>query len=136
MASFLDQVVGNIAKGVDSAKEGSKLFIEKAKINNQIQDIEREKNQLIINMGNLVYNLQSSGEINIEQCSGICQEITHLSRQIIELQEQVKALDVQKPTYYSEQNIQQPTENGVRCQCGYVNKGTAKFCAKCGQPLI
>ena len=136
MAGWLDGVVGGIAKGVDSAKEGSKLFVEKAKINTQIQDVEKEKNQLIMNMGNLVYNLQSSGEISIEQCVGICESITQLNQQIAGLREQLKALEAPKPQYYGGQNVQQPViENGVTCQCGFVNKENAKFCAKCGQPL-
>lgn len=135
MAGWLDGIVGGIAKGVDSAKEGSKLFVEKAKINTQIQDVVKEKNQLIINMGSLVYNLQSNGEINIEQCAGICESISQLNQQIAGLQEQLKSLDAPKTQYYGEQNIQQPIENGVRCQCGAINKEVAKFCAQCGQPL-
>lgn len=136
MAGWLDGVVGGIAKGVDSAKEGSKLFVEKAKINTKIQDVEKEKNQLIMNMGNLVYNLQNNGEITIEQCVGICESITQLNQQIAALREQLKTLDVPRTQYYGGQNSQQPIENGVHCQCGAINKEGAKFCAKCGQPLV
>ncbi len=135
MAGWLDDVVGGIAKGVDSAKEGSKVFVEKAKLNTQIQDVEKEKNKLILNMGKLVYNLQSNGEIHIEQCDGICESIMQLDRQIAELQEQVNVLNIPKTQTYGGQNIQQPIENGIQCQCGFMNKETAKFCAKCGQPL-
>ena len=136
MAGWLDGIVGGIAKGVDSAKEGSKLFVEKAKINSQIQDVVNEKNQLIMNMGSLVYNLQSNGEISIEQCVGICESITQLNQQVADLQEQLKALDAPKTQYYGGQSMQQSIENGVRCQCGAINKEAAKFCSKCGQPLL
>lgn len=135
MAGFIDKVVVGINKGVNSVSEGSKLIVEKAKLNTQIQDIEKEKNQLLINMGKLVYNLQMSGEIQIEQCAGICDGITQAEQMIADLQSQLQALETPRPQYYGEQNVQQTIENGVRCQCGFVNKETANFCAKCGQQL-
>lgn len=136
MAGWLNEVVGGLAKGVDSAKEGSKLFVEKAKINTQIQDAEKEKNRIIMNMGNLVYNLQSSGEISIAQCVSICESITQINQHIAALQGQLKSLEAPKTQYYGGQFMQQPPMgNGVSCQCGFMNKENAKFCAKCGQPL-
>ena len=96
MASWLDGVVGGIAKGVDSAKEGSRVFVEKAKLNTQIQDIEKEKNQLMMNMGNLVYNLQAKKEIYIAQCAGICENIEQLDRKIEGLREQLRTLEASR----------------------------------------
>lgn len=135
MAGFIDKVVVGINKGVNSVSEGSKLLVEKAKINTQIQDAEREKNQLLMNMGNLVYNLHANGEIQIEQCAGICGGISQIEKEIANLQSQLQALETPHPQYYGEQNFQQPIENGVRCQCGFINKESANFCAKCGQQL-
>lgn len=134
MAGFLDKVVVGINRGVNSVSEGSKTFVEKAKINTQIQDLEREKNQLLINMGNLVYNLQINGEINIPQCVGICEEITRFNSSIKEQQEKLTAIEAQRGGYYDEYNSA-PQSGGVQCQCGFVNKPGAKFCSKCGSPL-
>ena len=72
MAGFFDRMVDGINEGVNTVKESSKAFAEKTKINGQIKDIERERNNVIQNIGLLVYELQSRGEINIEQCSEKC----------------------------------------------------------------
>ena len=138
MAGFFDKVVVELNKGVNTVSEGSKLIVEKANLNTQIRDTEREKDQLLRNMGVLVYNLHAGGEIKIEQCMGICNEISELDKKIAMLQQQLQALKTPKTqtAQYSQTSAPQDTIiNGVPCQCGYVNKEGSKFCAKCGQPL-
>lgn len=137
MAGFLDKVVVGLNKGVNAVSEGSKLLVEKATLNSQIQDAEKEKNKLLQNMGTLVFNLISNGEIQLEQCNGMCTEIASYNQKIVELQQQLQALDaarVQQTQYVPTET--QPTQpGGVQCQCGCINKEGAKFCSKCGQPL-
>ena len=137
MAGFLDKVVVGLNKGVNAVSEGSKLLVEKATLNSQIQDAEKEKNKLLQNMGTLVFNLISNGEIQLEQCNGMCTEIASYNQKIAELQQQLQALDaarVQQTQYVPTET--QPTQSGgVQCQCGCINKEGAKFCSKCGQPL-
>lgn len=136
MADWFDNVVGSIAQGVDSAKENSKVFVEKAKLNARLQEIEKEKNNLLANMGSLVYNLQHRGEIQIDQCSGICDSIAQLEQQAAGVREQISILEAPKPIYQPGEAGALPTyENGVQCVCGFMNKNESKFCAKCGQPL-
>ena len=133
MAGLFDKVVVGLNKGVNSVSEGSKSLIEKAKINTQIQDLEKEKNKLLINMGNLIYNLQQSGDVQIEQCGGICAEISNYNDQISELQLRLQELDINKQPQQSQ--LVPSNENGVVCECGFTNKVTAKFCSQCGKPL-
>lgn len=139
MAGFLDKVVVGINKGVNSVSEGSKLIVERANINTQIKETEKQKNILLQNMGALVYNLQVSGEIEIPHCTGMCSEITTLDQNILALQKQLQALETSKtpaPATYT-QTIA-PAEaipNGITCECGFINKEGAKFCAKCGKPM-
>ncbi|MCD8181229.1 MAG: DUF4315 family protein [Firmicutes bacterium] len=138
MAGFFDKVVVGLNKGVNTVSEGSKFIVEKANLNTQIKDIEKEKNKLLQNMGILVYNLQASGEISIEQCAGICSEVEARDRKIIELQERLKELEAAKTQTVQYTQTVVPTEvntNGITCKCGFVNKEGAKFCAGCGQPL-
>ena len=138
MAGFFDKVVVGLNKGVNTVSEGSKLIVEKANLNTQIKDTEREKNRLLQNMGTLVYNLHANGEIEIEQCIGMCTEISAMDQKIMALQQQLQALEMPKtqPTQYSQTAAPSaPIVNGVHCQCGFVNKEGAKFCAKCGQAL-
>ena len=137
MANFFDKVVVGLNQGINSVSESSKVFMEKAKLNTQIQDIEREKNSLLQNIGLLIYNLQVSGELTVEQCSGMCDEIKTADEQIAMLKKQIQTIEMQKgqTTSYNQGFTNQSIENGIRCECGNINKSGAKFCAKCGQPL-
>ena len=138
MAGFFDKVVVGLNKGVNTVSEGSKLIVEKANLNTQIRDTEKEKGRLLQNMGTLVYNLHTSGEINIEQCVGMCKEVATMDQRIMELQGQLQALEMPKtqPAQYTQTIV--PPEvitDGVPCSCGFINKDGAKFCAKCGKSL-
>lgn len=138
MAGFFDKVVEGLNKGVSTVSEGSKLLMEKANLNTQIKDVERDKNRLLQNMGTLVYNLHASGEIKIEQCVGMCSEVTAMDQKIIALQQQLQALEVPKtqPIQYAQTVVPSETvANGATCECGFVNNEGAKFCAKCGKQM-
>ena len=136
MAGFLDKVVVGLNKGVNVVSEGSKLLVEKATLNSQIQDVEKEKNKLLQNMGTLVFNLIANGEIQLEQCNGMCTEIALYNQKISELQQQLQALDATKTQQAQYSTEAQASEvGGIRCQCGCINKDGAKFCSKCGQAL-
>lgn len=139
MAGFFDKVVVGLNKGVNSVSEGSKLIVEKANLNTQIKNIEKEKNILLQNMGTLVYNLHMSGEISVEQCSGMCSEVAAMDHKIMEMQQQLQTFEAQKvqaPQYAQTMTPPSaPVEDGVPCGCGFVNKPGAKFCAQCGSQL-
>lgn len=137
MANFFDKVVVGFNQGINSVSESSKIFMEKAKLNTQIQDVEREKTSLLQNIGLLIYNLQESGELTVEQCSGMCSEIKKADEQIAFLKKQIQELEMQKgqAASYNQGFTNQPAENGIRCECGNINKSSAKFCAKCGKAI-
>ena len=138
MAGFFDKVVEGLNKGVSTVSEGSKLIVEKANLNTQIKDVERDKNRLLQNMGTLIYNLHANGEIKIEQCVGMCNEVAAMDQKIIGLQQQLQALEIPKTTTVQYAQTVVPAEsvsNGVTCECGFVNNEGAKFCAKCGKQI-
>lgn len=138
MAGFFDKVVDGLNKGVSTVSEGSKLLVEKANLNTQIREVEREKSRLLQNMGTLVYNLHASEEIRVEQCAGMCNEVAAMEQKIIALQQQLQSLEVPKTTtvQYAQTVVQSDTiANGITCECGFVNKDGAKFCAKCGKQM-
>lgn len=137
MAGFLDKVVVSLNKGVNAVREGLKCFVEKATINSEIQDAEKEKNKLLLNMGELVFNLMTSENIKLEQCNGMYSEITSYNEKITELKQKLQTLDsakVQQPQY-SQSETQAVSIDGIQCQCGRINKEGAKFCSKCGHMI-
>ncbi len=131
MAGFFDKVVAGFDKGVTSVSEGSKNFVEKAKINTQMQETQKNKMNMFRSLGELVYNLHMSGVIQVEQCQGMCNEITSLNAKIEECQRQIADLEAKKLA-----SSVRTVEGGVTCpNCGSVNNAGAKFCAGCGTPV-
>lgn len=141
MAGIFDKVVVGLTKGVDTVSENSKILVEKARLNTQIEEMDKKKAQLIQNLGYLVYNMQARGEVQIEQCEGICKEITSLNKQMEAFQDQIQSLEQTRTQTVQQQEEQQQEEqqetfDGVTCECGFTNKAIAKFCSKCGKPLV
>lgn len=139
MARFFDKVVLGLNKGVNTISEGSKIIVEKANLNACIREAEKEKNDLLQNMGALVYNLQVSGEIRIKQCEEICNEIPEIEKKIEALQQKLQSLEMpkyQNMRYMQESEQSENILNGINCKCGFVNKEGARFCAKCGLELL
>ena len=134
MAGLFDKVVVGINRGMNTVSEGSKMIVEKARLSTQIQDLERDKDKMLLNMGNLVYNLYQSGEVHIEQCEAICDEVTSYYKRISDLQNQLQSLDGTRP---QTEFVTNAGVNTVVCgQCGAANKSTSKFCSGCGKPLV
>lgn len=119
MASFMDKVAN---------------FGEKTKLNSQIRDMERHKQALFTNAGNLVFNLYSSGNVDIPECTGIFEQIKSIDEGIANIKKQINRLDqagMQNMAY-----MQGQMQNGVMCPCGMMNMPGSRFCAKCGQPIV
>ncbi len=132
MANIFDKMVVGINKGVNTVSEGSKMLVEKAKLNTQIQDYEKERARLYQDIGTFIYNLQTSGEINIPQCNDMCDEVTVLGKKIEDLQLKIQELDSSR----IQSSYSVPPEDGIACSsCGCVNTRDSKFCAGCGKPL-
>lgn len=129
---FMDKVAVGFNKGVAAVSENSKGIVEKAKLNKQIYDIEKRRNVLLNNMGELIYNLQAAGTIQIQQCEEVCTEIDKCSEQILRLKKELNALE----QHGANDEIYEITpDDGSKCECGFVNTKTASFCRMCGKPL-
>ena len=135
MAGLIDKMVVCLNKGVNTVSEGSKIIVEKARLNTQLQEIEREKQNIFQSMGNLIYNLQMNDEIHIRQCEKMCDEIAALNHRILEIQEQMRMYEAARMqgTPYAAFNSAAAAD-GIQCgQCGFTNSKAAKFCAQCGK---
>ncbi len=138
MAGFFDKIVEGVNRGVSTVSEGSKMLVEKANLSTQAKDIERDKCRVLQNLGTLVYNLHASGEVNIEQCTAMYNEIAAMDQRLVALQQQLQALEMTKtqPMQYAQTVVPpEPIANGLACECGFVNKEGSKFCAHCGKQL-
>ncbi len=104
----------------------------KAKINAQIQSIQKNKMNMFQNLGELVYNLHINGVISIEQCAGMCNEITSYNDTIEELQKLAEEIEMKKnaPVYETVAGA-----DAVCPICASVNPAGSKFCAICGAEI-
>jgi seryl-tRNA synthetase len=132
MAGFFDKMVVGLNKGVNAVSEGSKYILEKSQINIQLQNVEKEKNSLATNIGNIVYDLYASGEIEIPQCEELLNNITTLNKKKNELNNQLKVIEEQMAHNAQSSNV---PINGIKCSCGNINKQGTKFCTNCGKPI-
>lgn len=136
MAGVFDKVVVGINRGINTVSENSKLMVEKAQINTAIQDAEKQKEHIYRDLGELVYNLQANGDISISQCQNMFNEILKLNNTISELEIQIQNLNAQKKSIQGQENSRNVDSlEYMRCECGFNNKKTAKFCAQCGKRI-
>lgn len=133
MASLFDKVVIGINKSVNSVSENSKTIIEKAKINNEIENYSNEKNKLFLQLGELIYNLHMAGEIDIPQTDGIVSAVSACNNYLKALESKLQEIEIERMRGL-DNNMS--VENGIKCDCGYINNVNAKFCAGCGREII
>ena len=137
---FMDKIVGSINKGVDSVSANSKAFLEKSKLNSQIEELNRARNRYIYEIDNIVFSLYSTGELTVPQCDELCKNIINGDNKIADLKKQIEIIEQQRKEQQalnSMASIYSPAElqDGIKCSCGFTNKAGSKFCAACGSPL-
>lgn len=135
MTDFIDIMVDGINKGIATASAGSKTMLEKNRINTIIKNLENEQAQLINIIGNKIYEYCSAneGDIPREVVASICGEIEVRSEQIAEQRKMITMLDVEMSKV---KGSPASVGGGAVCSCGHHNNMGARFCSKCGQPLV
>lgn len=134
MSDFLDGMLVKINKRVNQLGENSKLIMERAQVNTQINELQQQKAKLIQQLGTLAYNLQMRKEISVENFQEICDEITSYEEQIEQCNANLKNMERREAAVPEINNI--TVEDGIECtNCGFINRAESKFCAKCGNKL-
>ena len=134
MADFFETMKENLTKGVATVSTGSKNVIEKTKINSIIKSLEDEKKQLLILLGNKVFNFCSEneeGDIPRENIISFCEQIEKRNAQIEEQKAKIEELNAELSQIKGSFN----TNISKVCSCGHENAHNANFCAKCGNKI-
>ena len=126
MADIFDKMIMGINKGVKTVESGSKLMLEKAKLNTAIGDLEKEKKQIAEQLGAQVYNLYKTGDLVHPDLESFCIQIDQKIAAIRENRSKLEALDNRQPSQES---------TAVCGRCGAQNPQKAKFCSHCGAAL-
>lgn len=134
MASIMDKIIVGTTKNVDSVNRRMQVIGRKAEINTRLEEISREREILAKNLGELVYNLQKSGEIHIEKSVPICNEIKGCDNELEQLKQELEQI-IEQERQQSSSSYSNMGE--IRCQrCGKILSATAKFCGFCGSPVM
>ena len=96
MSDIFDKVLDGITHGAKSLSDGLMYFLKKTRIKRQIKDAQFKKMQMLRNLGELVYNLQSNGDISVEESIPMCTKITEYTEMIKDLQRRAKEIEETK----------------------------------------
>ena len=137
MAGFLDKVAGGISKGVATVGANSKAVMERAKINAAIGNLEGEKNQATLALGQRAYEVLTAGGYleGDEAAEKLVVEIDKRLALITEQREQLKRVDAEVALITHGTTHGRPA-GGIPCGCGHTNPPGTNFCAGCGTKVV
>ena len=130
MSTFMKKISDGVNKGVATVAASSKAATEKSKIKATIGNLENERKELTLLLGQHVYDLyKQTGEISANP--GFVRFVTEIDMRlelIAQKQGESKRIDeeVNLITSGTKHNAQ------AVCVCGHSNPTGAKFCAVCG----
>lgn len=130
MSAFFDKAVMSLHRFGSTVGSAFGSFVRKARINAAAAEAQRSKEGLFRNLGELLYNMQQSGAIDLDRCVGICDEITAVSDKIEECQNQLAMLE------NGGRNESEPVLDKSCPCCGAMNDSAVYYCSACGEPLI
>lgn len=147
--AFFDKVKEGFDKSVATVSTGSKVVIEKSKINSTIKNQEDYIKQVEGLIGSKVYSLIASGveQIPVSEVVDLYNDIVARRQQIELLKQRIVELDnemnqvkgvgapVVPVSFSSAAPVAAAPDAGVVCSCGEVNPQGSRFCSRCGSPL-
>jgi len=137
MAVIFDKLAGGINRVISSASASSKAAVEKARINSEISNLEKECKQLIQLMGNKVCDLfiennsQLGDSITIDaDTNNFLSEISKRRELVTRHREQLERIEEELRMASSAPK----SGSNIVFSCGHENAIGAKFCVICGNP--
>lgn len=116
---IIEKIINNVEKTAKTVVQKSNDVVEITKLKMAISNAEAEAEELIADVGRLVYEAYKSGEGNPELVEEKCEQIEALKKDIEE-----------------KRNLFAKLRNLKRCnECEYENEAEAVYCCKCGSKL-
>lgn len=146
MSEFLDKVKQGISKGVTTARVKSKELIDVTRLKNQISILEKKKQDLIEELGGIVYAmfLKNNIDVNTIQEKGsfikkIDGQMDALRLEIADVQKKAKEslsenISLEKVPA-SDKPVNAAADGSFCGQCHEELEAGAKFCANCGEKV-
>ncbi|MCU0491137.1 MAG: zinc ribbon domain-containing protein [Chloroflexaceae bacterium] len=87
---FLDQISKTISQGVDRAKFEADKFQRTTRIQGEVNDVRRQMDEKMIEMGQRAYDLHRAGQINAPTIAALAQTIDQLRSSLVVKEEELK----------------------------------------------
>ena len=129
MADFFDKVKQGVGKGITTVSVKSKEMLEVSKLNSQIADVQKQKQDALEELGNIVHTMLSKGALDEERLRAKSATISALDEQITQ-----KEADLVETHTKAQEALGRPRPIAV-CDCGAEIHEGAIFCGKCGKKL-
>ena len=127
-----------ITKGLASINIKTANFMETNKLKTHISTLEDEINKMTLNVGEIIYQSWAKKENGLEECVPILETIKLKRDTVIKLQSEIKALEDKEKEILG--NLQEdktlPKSHSTCSNCGSALLDNAKFCTKCGTPVV
>lgn len=144
---LLDQLSKTIAQVSDRAKFEAEKFQKTTRLQGEINELRRQIDQKLMEMGQRAYDLQRAGHIHAPTLAELAAAIDQLRATIVAREEELK--QVQSEVYVEPTPVVPPPSPTVQpvpiseapptaagpkiCpQCGFQMPATAIFCPSCG----
>ena len=135
MAKFLDNIKSGAGKAVATASATTKAMMEKNKINAVIDNLEKDKKELVELLGQKTYDVfKLNSRIENDNIVSFITEIDKRIEQIEAQKQELNRVD-EELAMVTKGGSTGIVADGVACECGGINAEDAKFCVKCGSSL-
>jgi hypothetical protein len=137
---FIDDVMKNINQGIQDIQSKSQDMMQTMSINTRIRNLEEKKQQLLINIGQLVYDKYEKGDEvsddllkdKVKEIAGIERDIDLAKQELSQAAASTDAPRAQKAAYSAGYK---PTP-GFQCpHCGAPANSSKFYCVACGGSL-
>ena len=92
MPGFFDKVKESLEKGVNTVSTKSKELIDTTKLKGELGALEREKNEAITALGQMVHTTLQTGEFNIDKAKEMSDAIAKIEEKIKTKEAEIEAV--------------------------------------------
>ncbi len=127
MKDFLDKIKEKVDEGISNVSSKSKEAVELARLRSDLRHLEKEKEETINKLGNIVYDMLRRDEYNEQKIRDFYPQVSAINRQIVEVENEMRKI----------QEMASPDRTNIDsvCVCGTGLIANQKFCASCGRDV-
>ena len=131
MADIFGRIKRTIDKGVTTVSVKSTGLLESTKVKGFISSLTDQREEMIKDLGNIVYSLYSNDNLDKEQIIQKCNEIKLIEDKIKEKQIELERIQKEQEEILGNNG----QGSAVKCECGAVLQAESNFCVKCGKKI-